>query len=68
VVARIRYSSNPNSNLNANFAGEREDSKPKESTDLSLSNDSQNLMGLGIFVYLSQYLDYKKKNKDLQAV
>jgi hypothetical protein len=29
VVARIRDSSNPYSNLNANFAGEREDSNPK---------------------------------------
>jgi hypothetical protein len=28
VVARIRDSSNPDSNLNANFAGEREDSNP----------------------------------------
>jgi hypothetical protein len=29
VVARIRDSSNPDSNLNANFAGEQEDSNPK---------------------------------------
>jgi hypothetical protein len=29
VVARVRDSSNPDSNLNANFAGEREDSNPK---------------------------------------
>jgi hypothetical protein len=29
VLARIRDSSNPDSNLNVNFAGKREDSNPK---------------------------------------
>jgi hypothetical protein len=54
VVAQIRNLPNPDSNLIANFAGEREDSNPKVLIPV-FDKDLTNLMGLDIFVYLNQF-------------